>query len=165
MKSLLVCGLVALGLCGSVAAGGKVFVASEKDMVFVKTAGQAELGQSKIAELGVQKAADHAVKEFASQLVKDHATVTQDLKALADVKAIPFLVAILPETVELLKAMEKKNGKEFDKAFIDEMKKRHEKDIKIYEAAEKEIADPDIKAFIDKTLPLLRTHAEMLKKL
>jgi putative membrane protein len=165
MKPAFLCGLMVLVLSGGGFAGGKAYVPSEKDLLFVKTAGQAGLGEMKVAELGVQRAADHSVKEFASLLVKDHGSVNQELKALADLKGIPFLVTVAPETLDTIKAMEKKSGKDFDKAFVEEMKKRHDKDIKIYEAAEKEIADPEIKAFIDKTLPVLRTHAEMLKKL
>ena len=60
----------------------------------------------------------------------------------------------------------KKNGDEFDRDFVRQVGvKAHEKDIKMFEHASKDVKDPELKAFVDKTLPVLREHLAAAEKL
>jgi len=62
------------------------------------------------------------------------------------------------------KEMEKlqtQSGAEFDKAFVRMAIKDHKKDISEFERARTDITDPEIKAFVDQTLPKLRNHLQM----
>jgi putative membrane protein len=43
--------------------------------------------------------------------------------------------------------------------------KAHEKDIKLFQKASKDAKDADLKAFVDKTLPVLREHLAAAQKL
>ena len=43
--------------------------------------------------------------------------------------------------------------------------KAHEKDIKLFEKASKDVKDAELKAFVDKTLPQLREHLAAAQKL
>jgi putative membrane protein len=60
----------------------------------------------------------------------------------------------------------KKSGDEFDRAFVREVGiQAHEKDIKLFQDARKHVKDPDLKAFVEKTLPVLQDHLAAAKKL
>jgi putative membrane protein len=60
----------------------------------------------------------------------------------------------------------KKNGAEFDRDFVRNVGlKAHEKDIKLFQKAGKDVKDADLKAFVDKTLPVLREHLAAAEKL
>ena len=60
----------------------------------------------------------------------------------------------------------KKNGEEFDRAYVREVGiKAHEKDIKMFEHARKDVKDAELKAWVDKTLPALREHLAAAEKL
>ncbi len=50
-------------------------------------------------------------------------------------------------------------------AYVKEMVKDHEKDIAEFEKASGEVKDADLKKFIDDTLPVMKRHLEMVKKL
>ena len=56
--------------------------------------------------------------------------------------------------------------KEFDRDFVRNVGiKAHEKDIKTFQKASKDVKDADLKAFIDKTLPVLQQHLAAAEKL
>jgi putative membrane protein len=59
--------------------------------------------------------------------------------------------------------LSKKAPGDFDKSYIEDMVKYHEKDIKLFEDASKNLKDTELKAFVDKTLPTLRNHLDHAK--
>ena len=60
----------------------------------------------------------------------------------------------------------RKNSAAFDRAFAREVGiHAHEKDIKLLEKARKDVQDADLKAFVEKTLPMLRDHLAAAEKL
>ncbi|HEY4292867.1 DUF4142 domain-containing protein [Luteibacter sp.] len=62
-------------------------------------------------------------------------------------------------------AMGKKSGDDFDKAYAKKMVADHHKDIALFTKESTSGKDPDLKAFAKKTLPTLKEHLEMAKKL
>lgn len=136
----------------------------DKDHAFIQTAGKSGLGEVKMAELAVEKGHSEEVKNLAAMLVKDHTQANQELGAIAKAKGIEIPMPGEKEK-EKLAVLSAKSGADFDKAFLAEMKECHKKGIHLYEETSSEAKDKDLKAYIDKTLPVLRTHAEQVKKL
>ena len=124
--------------------------------------GMAEVALSKIAE---EKATDPKVKAFAKQMVTDHTKANKELKALASAKNITLPSAPNEEKQKAAADLGGKSGSDFDKAYISQMKKDHDKTVKLFEDAQKEVKDAELKAFIDKTLPVIKAHAEHVKSL
>jgi putative membrane protein len=124
--------------------------------------GMAEVALSKIAE---DKATDPKVKEFAKQMIKDHSKANGELKTLAASKNITLPSAPNEEKQKAAADLGGKSGSDFDKAYISQMKKDHEQTVKLFENAQKEVKDPELKVFIDKTLPVIKAHAEHVKGL
>ncbi|QRQ99825.1 DUF4142 domain-containing protein [Dyadobacter sandarakinus] len=139
--------------------------AMEDDSEFAVEAangGMAEVALSKIAE---EKATDPKVKEFAKQMIKDHTKANDELKALATSKNITLPSAPNEEKQKAASDLGSKSGSDFDKAYIEVMKKDHDQTVKLFEDAQKEVKDAELKAFIDKTLPVIKAHAEHVKGL
>jgi putative membrane protein len=124
--------------------------------------GMAEVALSKIAE---EKATDSKIKAFAKQMVTDHSKANDELKALASSKNITLPSAPNEEKQKAAADLGGKSGADFDKAYISQMKKDHDKTVKLFEDAKKEVKDAELKAFIDKTLPVIKAHAEHVKSL
>jgi putative membrane protein len=60
----------------------------------------------------------------------------------------------------------KKTGAEFDRDFVRQVGiKAHEQDIKTFEKAGKNVKDPELRAFAQKSLPMLREHLAAAQKL
>lgn len=139
--------------------------AMEDDSEFAVEAangGMAEVALSKIAE---EKATDPKVKEFAKQMVKDHTKANDELMKIATSKNITLPAAPNEEKQKAASDLGAKSGSDFDKAYIEQMDKDHQKTVKLFEDSRNEVKDPELKAFIDKTLPVIKAHAEHAKSM
>jgi putative membrane protein len=131
-------------------------------MTFAADAGMTEVEAGKTAET---KATDPKVKQFAADMIKDHTAAGNDLKSLAATKNVTLPSAISEEHQKALSDVGAKTGKDFDKAYIDQMVTDHQKVVDKFDDASKNAKDPDVKAFAAKTLPTLQAHLEHAKML
>ncbi|WP_312193429.1 DUF4142 domain-containing protein, partial [Sphingobacterium sp.] len=100
---------------------------------------------------------------FGDMMVNDHSKANEELTTLAQAKSITVPATLGTEQQKVKDDLSKKTGREFDKAYIDDMVEDHEKDVKLFEDASKNLKDPELKAFVDKTLPTLKAHLEHSK--
>jgi putative membrane protein len=139
--------------------------AVEDDAKFAVEAANGGLAEVALSKIAKEKATDPKVKEFANQMIKDHSKANDELKALAATKNITLPSAPNEEKQKAAADLGGKSGGDFDKAYISQMKKDHDKTVKLFEDAQKEVKDVELKAFIDKTLPVIKAHAEHVKSL
>ncbi|MGB3065316.1 DUF4142 domain-containing protein [Sphingobacterium thalpophilum] len=142
---------------------GTPVAVNESDAKFVTEAANGGMAEVELGELAQQKAQHADVKAFGEMMVKDHSKANDELKTLAQSKNITLPAAVSSEQQKVKDDLSKKSGADFDEAYIDEMIKDHEKDIKLFEDASKNLADAELKAFVDKTLPTLRSHLDHCK--
>lgn len=135
------------------------------DEKFVKQTGQSGMDEVKLATLGTQKAERTDVKDLATMLVADHTKVNEELSAFASSKGVELSAIVSADASDIFKALEKQSGKDFDKDFLDHMLKSHKKSVAAFEDMEKDAADADLKSWVSKTLPTLRTHLDKIKEL
>jgi putative membrane protein len=86
------------------------------------------------------------------------------LKTIASGKNITLPSAISPDMQKDLDDLDKKNGKDFDKAFLDMMVSDHKKVISAFQDEAKNGNDADIRAFADSSLHLLQHHLDEAEK-
>jgi putative membrane protein len=134
--------------------------ALEDDSKFAVAAASGGLAEVELGHLAEQKSADPKVKEFGSMMVTDHSKANDELTALAKSKNITLPPVPGEDEQKVKSDLAGKSGKDFDKAYIDEMVKDHHKDVKLFEDAKSTVKDPDLLTFIDKTLPVLKKHLQ-----
>jgi putative membrane protein len=66
---------------------------------------------------------------------------------------------------ETYNELAKLSGAEFDKEYVKVMVDDHEKDVDAFQEQADDGDDADTKAFAAKTLPTLKSHLEMIKKI
>ena len=80
------------------------------------------------------------------------------------IRFFPFLVILLrPKSLSVKTGephLEKLSGSKFDAAYIKVMVSDHDKTVSAFEDASSKVKNRDLKAFIDKTLPVLRQHKD-----
>lgn len=132
---------------------------------FVKTAAKKGMAEVKMAQLATEKASDTKVKDLAELLVKDHTAANTELKSVAE--GLGVKIADLPDAKGKQKhdGLNGRTGKEFDTAFLEHMSMGHQKSIALYEAGRKVAKSENVIAFIDKTLPVIKSHAEKIDQL
>ena len=134
--------------------------ADEGDAKFAVDAANGGMAEVALGKLAEGKAVNAKVKEFAAMMIADHTKANDELMALAQSKNITLPQAVSSDKQATMDNLTKKSGSDFDKAYVDQMVDDHKKTISLFEDASKNAKDADIKAFVDKTLPTLRTHLE-----
>lgn len=135
--------------------GIAVVAEDAKFAVDAANGGMTEVELSKLAET---KAANAKVKEFAAAMIADHGKAGEELKAIAATKNITLPDSLSADSKAAWDELSKKSGAEFDKAYVDKMVAGHKSTVDMFESASKNLKDPDLKAFVDKTLPTIKGH-------
>jgi putative membrane protein len=135
------------------------------DRKFMQDAAEDGMFEVQVGQLAANKASDDKVKQFASKLVEDHQSANNELVQLANTKGGELSAAPPRGKRRDLEKLGKDSGSKFDDKFVKAQVKDHEKDIKKFEKASGKVKDPQLKAWIDKTLPHLREHLAMAQQL
>ncbi len=136
---------------------------SEDDAKFVTEAANGGMAEVELGKLAKEKGQHLDVKAFGEMMVKDHSKANDELATLAQAKNITLPATLGIDEQNLKDELSKKSPGDFDKSYIEDMVKDHEKDIKLFEDASKNLKDTELKAFVDKTLPTLRNHLDHAK--
>jgi putative membrane protein len=144
---------------------GKAQALSAEEQQFVKKAAAGGLAEVKLSELADSRASDPKVKDFAKQMVTDHTQANNELKPIAESHKIPVPTRLQGEQEVAYKHLEKLSGAKFDAAYIQIMVSDHDKTVSAFEEASSKLKDPTLKAFVDKTLPVLRQHKEHIHEI
>jgi putative membrane protein len=126
----------------------------------VSSGGLAGLDLATIAE---KQAKDPAVISFAQKLIEDHTKANRDLTQLATSKGLK--VAQKADEKERKDAAEIKRltGTQFDRAYLEDEVKCHEKTIALFKKEIREGKDADLQAWAKKMLPTLEDHEKMAR--
>lgn len=118
-----------------------------------------------LAKVAVQKATSSEVKKFAQMMIDDHTKANDELKTLASNKNIVLPTTLPDAHQKTLNDVSEKNGKDFDRKYMDEMVDDHKKDIDKFQKLADKGNDVDLKAFAAKALPTLNHHKEEAERI
>lgn len=136
------------------------------DRRFIEETAASGLFELQAAQLAAAKAADPAVRDFASMLADYQISANRELTQLASSFGLELPVAPSRAMRRDLEQMDKKAGMEFDQEFVRKVGVReHEKEIRRFQEASKGVKEPQLKAWIDKSLPSLQQHLAQAQKL
>jgi len=138
---------------------------SRRDFKFAREAAEGGLLEVKLGELAKQKATSPSVQQFADQMVQDHTKANNELKQVAMQKGATIPDKLTRHQENELERMQKLSGKDFDKSYAEHAVKDHKKDVKDFQDAVKDVQDPDLKAFAQKTLPIIEHHTQMAEQM
>lgn len=138
----------------------------QADAAFVKQAAEGGMLEVAKGKLATQKGAHEGVKQFGQKMVDDHTKAGDELKSIAAAKNVtmPGEAAGRPARAMLTK-LEKLEGAAFDRAYVDDQVKDHEKTVALFEREAKSGKDAELKAFAEKTLPTLKEHLTAVRNL
>jgi putative membrane protein len=138
---------------------------SSADQTFMMSAAQAGMVEVKLGEVAAKKGTKADIKEFGTMMVTDHSKANKELQAIAAKNGVTLpskLDAVHKEKVDKISNL---SGEQFDKAYISEMVKDHEKVAAEFEKASKTAQNPELKSFAASTLPVIKTHLKHAKAL
>jgi putative membrane protein len=137
---------------------------SKTDADFVVNTANAGMTEIKAGSIAESTAMGKDVKKYGEMMVRDHTAAADKLKEIADTKHITLPTDLSADSQQAIADLSKKNGKDFDKAYLSMMVSDHKKVISAFEDEAKNGSDADIRAFADSTLHTLKIHLDAAEK-
>jgi predicted outer membrane protein len=146
------------------ATGAKLNASDEKILKDMAMADMAEVEGGKLAQ---SKSQNSDVKSFAQQMIDDHTSNLNDVKALAQARGVTLPTEPDAKHKAMAAKLEKMSGDAFDKAYMKQAGVQDHKTVHAkLVAASKKAKDPELKALVEKTEPVVAQHlksAEQMK--
>jgi putative membrane protein len=132
---------------------------AKADQRMMKDIAQANIAEIETGKLAQEKASKDEVKQFARTMVDDHTKSLSELQEIASKKGVDLPTepdARHKATATALKAL---SGETFDRQYmsmagLSDHKKTHE----MLQKVQRNAADPELKAYAAKTLPVVHGH-------
>ncbi len=163
MRRLLAC--AALAALATVAARADAPNKTITDQEFIQKASAAGLAEVNMAKMALQNATTPAVKEFAQRMLNDHTKANRELNRIADANRMTPAANMDAAHQEMSREMSAMTGENFDRRYVRGQVKDHDAAVALFQAEAKNGKNPQLKEFAAQTLPTLREHQEMVRKL
>lgn len=131
---------------------------SRPDQAFVKDAAIGGLYEVEMGKVAAQNGEAPVVKQFGARMVQDHSAANAKFAALTGklgVEAPQQLDARHQQDHDRLATL---HGASFDRAYIADMVKDHNEDIKKFRTEARSGGNPQLKEFARNSLPMLEMH-------
>ncbi|RJP16069.1 MAG: DUF4142 domain-containing protein [Candidatus Abyssobacteria bacterium SURF_5] len=135
-------------------------VLSDTEKEFMSKAAEGNLFEVKAGKLAQDSATNSSVKQFGEKMVNDHSTANQELQELARMKGVQLPQQVQREKQNLYDQLANAAREDFDKTYMDLMVRDHQEDVANFQKQQAQTTDPELKAWITKTLPVLRDHLQ-----
>jgi putative membrane protein len=148
----------------SAKAVNKVVQPVQKDASdFAVAAANGGMMEVQLGKLAQEKGVSQRVKDFGAMMVRDHSAAGDQLKSIASMLNITLPDSVSDDARKEMDNLQKKKGKDFDKAYVDMMLDDHKKDIAEFRKCADNCSDSTIKAFAANTLPTLEKHLDSVQ--
>ena len=135
------------------------------DTAWAQRVSQGSAAEIRLAELARLRTSNQAVNGLAQRLADDHNKASDELKQIAAKKGITLPGALESRHEALYERLSKLNAAEFDKAYVAAMVDEHRAAVADFQHQADTSADPELKSFAIKTLPVLQEHLRIAENL
>ena len=145
------------------ATGAKLSTGDAKILKDMAMANMAEVEGGKLAQ---SKSQSSEVKAFAQQMIDDHTANLNEVKALAQARGVTLPTEPDAKHKAMAAKLEKMSGDAFDKAYMKQAGVQDHKTVHAkLMAASKKAKDPEVKALVDKTEPVVAQHLKSAEQM
>jgi putative membrane protein len=127
----------------------------KSDRDFMEKAAKASMSEVAISRVAASRTSNPEVRRFAQMMIDDHEGAIEQLTALATAHNLS-----LPAKDPRPEKWEKRDAKNFDREYLDQMVDDHEKVVNLFEKQAKDGVDADTVSFARKNLPKMQKHLQ-----
>jgi len=138
---------------------------SAQDRNFIEHAASGGTTEVQEAQVAQGKAQSPQVKQFAQRLIDDHTKNNQQLMTLAQQLGVTVPTTPTATDQQEMSKLQSQSGKSFDHAYVQHEVTDHQHDITMFQQEIQNGSDPQVKAFAQQTLPILREHLRLAQQL
>lgn len=137
-----------------------------KDDTFIEQAALNGMAEVEISKLAAAKATNQKVKKYATASLKDQSANNIKLKQVAAQTRQDIPEKLDPNYVRMINELKSLSGAEFDKAYINLMKKNQDTTVALFDnAAGEPTLSVDLRVFANQALPAMRARQENIHAL
>lgn len=136
---------------------------SSADNKFAREAATGGMEEVELGKIAVRNASNEKVKAFGQRMVDDHSKANDQLMMVASKNNITLPTSLDSKQKSEVDRLSALSGAGFDRAYMRDMVKDHEKDIAGFQKESSSGMNPDLKNFATTTLPILQMHLQMAK--
>lgn len=141
----------------------KLTAADRKAIMDMGTSNMAEVEMGKLAQSKSQNA---EVKAFAQKMIDDHGKALTEVQTLAQSKGVTLPTELDAKHKAMSDRLAKLSGDSFDKTYVKQGGVgAHKETLTKLQAASKGAKDPEVKAQVDKTIPVVQEHLKHAEQL
>jgi putative membrane protein len=111
------------------------------------------------------KASSDEVKKFAQHMVDDHSKMLKEQETMAQSKGVALPKEASKAEKSALKKLQSASGAQFDKSYMQQMVKDHEKALKLVQDTAKSAKDPELKQAAEQAAPEIQKHLDEAKEI
>ena len=152
-------------LLGSTGTRALAADASDADKSFVAAAASGGMAEVKLGQYAADNGSNAAVKKFGKHMESDHTKANKKLESVCKKEKVECPTSMNADDSANVEKLTKMTGAEFDKAYASAMVADHEKTITLFDDEVKNGSNAALKKFAEDTLPTLKKHLEMAKKM
>ena len=130
---------------------------SATDRQFLMMAAKDGMREVHMGQMAVQQGQSAEVKKLGNMIVSDHTKANNQLTEIATKRGVKL------DMRHKMDKMSKKDMENFDQAWLGMMVNEHQKDIAAFQRQAQGNGDPEVKAFAQKTLPVLQKHLKAVQ--
>jgi len=138
---------------------------SAQDKTFIRQAAIGGLAEIHEGQMAVSMAQSADVKQFGQKMIDDHTANNNELMALAQQKGITPPAALDSRHKTEAATLQKQSGAAFDRTYLKDQIAGHKQMEAVMQKEIRSGSDPDLKAFAQKTLPVVQEHLQMAQQL
>jgi putative membrane protein len=133
---------------------------SDAERTFMARAAARNLYEVEVSRLAASRATSPRVRSYAQMVANQDAQANNELAALMRAKGLQPPDGLAPDkTTKLHRLAALRPSVDFDRGYVRVVGvEDHIADIALFEQAQRVVRDRDLRAWIDRTLPVLRTH-------
>lgn len=135
------------------------------DHNFMASAAKGNLEEIAAGRLALVQSTSPDVKKFAQHMIDDHSQANRELSDLAQKMDVSLPSEPDESQQKEVSRLSGLHGHEFDQAFASLMVSSHMKAVALFEGSSKLGLDPEVRAFSQKTLPVIEDHLKMARDL
>jgi len=163
--TLAVAACAALAACSGALAQSKKSSLERADRKHFQEIAQANMAEVQTGKLAQSKASSDEVKQFAQHMVDDHGKMLKEQETMAQAKGVSLPKEPGKADKSALKKLQSASGEQFDRSYMQQMVKDHEKALKLVQDTAKGAKDPELKQAAQKAAPEIEKHLQMAKQI
>jgi putative membrane protein len=131
---------------------------------FITASIKSNIGEIKLLQLAQSRATSPEVKQLASMMVKHHTQMLNELRSLAPAKQAMVDSSENDVTRAAFQKLSSVQGKAFEDQWREQMLQLHENNSDELRTMQSITTDAEVKQWLDKTIPVVEQHRDLLAK-